>query len=99
MQVRIVVKEPHVAAGVPRSTLACPIVLAVNEKLNPGYRARVGVDGRLCFDHEDRELVSVRLPKNVMEFGGSFDMGLPHKLPVWFDVDIPAECVKPKEPT
>ena len=90
--VNIFVTEERIATGKRNDCWACPVALAINSVLKPGYVANVDTD--LIEIHAgDYTGVAIVTPDRIVDFISQFDLDYTME-PEVFRINIPAEYLR-----
>lgn len=106
--IQIMVTQDHIDHGIAGNCFHCPIALAINERLAPGFKARVTVSKIwICQGYDPKLMSAMFFPDEILKtvqpapysvnlFIRRFDMAFKPS-PFSFRLDIPSEYLRPEE--
>jgi hypothetical protein len=86
---RVNITPDHISRGCASLPCDCPVALAINDAINPRYKARVGVTGFELLGTDGISFVS-ELPIDAVRFIENFDAGV-SVIPITLELEIPSQ--------
>jgi hypothetical protein len=86
------VTQSHIDRGIRHDCKACPLALAINERLRPGFFSFVGV-GWIAFHDAGGEVIHFRTPLECRDFVAIFDDS-GRAEPQFLSVNVPSRLLR-----